>query len=125
MALDLRTRDQSQRGDVAEFVRGAHGRGADVAVERSAPRTIQTAIAALRKGGALTWWVTLRQDRVTAASRRYRQLVCSAPARHRANIQLASTYWARGAIRVEPRISAVPVSEGPAGSSACTPASRG
>jgi len=58
MALDLGATAviNPKEGDVAEFVRGrTSGRGADVAVEAvGATEPIQTAIAALRKGGALT-----------------------------------------------------------------------
>lgn len=93
------------------------GRGADVAIEAvGATGPIQTAIASLRKGGALTLVgnitptielplqaVVTRQLRLTGS--------CASCGEYPASIELI----ARGAIRVRPLISAVaPLEEGPA-----------
>jgi L-iditol 2-dehydrogenase len=107
-----------KQGDVAEFVRSrTSGRGADVAVEAvGATEPIQTAIAALRKGGVLALVgnvapkielplqsVVTRQLRLSGS--------CASSGEYPACIDLL----ARGAIRVEPLISAVaPLAEGPA-----------
>ncbi len=92
------------------------GRGADVAVEAvGATEPIETAIACLRKGGALTLVgnitpkielplqaVVTRQLRLTGS--------CASSGEYPASIDLI----ARGAIRVRPLISAVaPLAEGP------------
>jgi L-iditol 2-dehydrogenase len=93
------------------------GRGADVALEAvGATEPVQTAIASLRKGGALTLVgnitpkielplqaVVTRQLRLTGS--------CASCGEYPASIELI----ARGAIRVRPLISAVaPLEEGPA-----------
>jgi L-iditol 2-dehydrogenase len=93
------------------------GRGADVALEVvGATAALKTALAALRKGGALTLVgnssptvdlplqsVVTRQIRVTGS--------CASAGEYPACIELL----ARGAIRVEPLIGAVaPLAEGPA-----------
>jgi L-iditol 2-dehydrogenase len=93
------------------------GRGADVALEVvGATESLKTALAALRKGGALTLIgnssptvdlplqsVVTRQIRVTGS--------CASSGEYPACIELL----ARGALRVEPLISAVaPLAEGPA-----------
>lgn len=93
------------------------GRGADVAIEAvGATEPIQTAIASLRKGGALTLVgnitpkielplqaVVTRQLRLTGS--------CASCGEYPASMELL----ARGAIRVRPLISAVaPLEEGPA-----------
>ena len=104
--------------DVAEFVRArTSGRGADVAIEAvGATDPVRTAIAALRKGGALTLVgnvtpnidlplqaVVTRQIRVHGS--------CASSGEYPACIDLV----ARGALRVDPLISAVaPLTEGPA-----------
>jgi L-iditol 2-dehydrogenase len=92
------------------------GRGADIALEAvGATQPIQTAIASLRKGGALTLVgnitpkielplqaVVTRQLRLTGS--------CASCGEYPASIEL----MARGAIRVRPLISAVaPLAEGP------------
>lgn len=92
------------------------GRGADVAIEAvGATPPVQTAIASLRKGGALTLVgnitptielplqaVVTRQLRLTGS--------CASCGEYPASIEL----MARGAIRVRPLISAVaPLEEGP------------
>lgn len=105
-------------GDVPAAVRElTEGRGADVAIEAvGATGPIQTAIASLRKGGALTLVgnitpkielplqaVVTRQLRLTGS--------CASCGEYPASIELI----ARGAIRVRPLISAVaPLEEGPA-----------
>ena len=107
-----------KQGDVAEFVRErTGGRGADVAVEAvGATEPIQTAIAALRKGGALTLVGNIApkielplQAVVTRQLRLFGS--CASSGEYPTCIDLL----ARGAIRVEPLISAVaPLAEGPA-----------
>jgi L-iditol 2-dehydrogenase len=120
MALDLGATAviNPKEGDVAEFVREhTSGRGADVAVEAvGATEPIQTAIAALRKGGALTLVGNIApkielplQAVVTRQLRLFGS--CASSGEYPTCIDLL----ARGAIRVEPLISAVaPLAEGPA-----------
>lgn len=107
-----------KKEDVAEAVRAlTGGRGADAAVEVvGATEPVQTALASLRKGGALTLVgnvspkvelplqsVVTRQIRVTGS--------CASSGEYPACLDLL----ARGAIRVEPLISArAPLSEGAA-----------
>jgi L-iditol 2-dehydrogenase len=104
--------------DVTAYVRErTGGRGADIAMEVvGATEPLQTALAALRKGGALTLVgnispqvelplqsVVTRQIRVMGS--------CASSGEYPACISLL----ARGAIRVEPMISArAPLEEGPA-----------
>jgi L-iditol 2-dehydrogenase len=104
-------------GDAAQFVRErTAGRGADVALEVvGATEPIATAIASLRKGGALTLVgnvsprvelplqaVVSRQIRITGS--------CASCGEYPACIHLLSS----GAIRVQPLISALaPLSQGP------------
>jgi L-iditol 2-dehydrogenase len=106
------------RDDVPAAVRAlTNGRGADVALEAvGATAPIQTAIAAVRKGGAVTLVgnivpkiefplqsVVTRQIRVMGS--------CASSGEYPACIDLL----ARGAIRVEPMLTArAPLSEGPA-----------
>ncbi len=120
MALDLGATAaiNPKEGDVAEFVRErTGGRGADVAVEAvGATEPIQTAIAALRKGGALTLVGNVApkielplQAVVTRQLRLFGS--CASSGEYPTCIDLL----ARGAIRVEPLISAIaPLAEGPA-----------
>jgi L-iditol 2-dehydrogenase len=107
------------KGDnVADFVRArTSGRGADVAVEAvGATEPVRTAITALRKGGALTLVgnVTPNIDLpVQAVVTRQLRLFgsCASSGEYPACIDLL----ARGALRVDPLISAVaPLAEGPA-----------
>ncbi len=104
--------------DVSEFVRErTGGRGADVAVEAvGATEPVQTAIAALRKGGALTLVgniaPTIELPLQAVVTRQLRLFgSCASSGEYPACMDLL----ARGAIRVEPLISAIaPLSEGPA-----------
>lgn len=104
--------------DVPEYVRGCtNGRGADIAAEVvGATEPLKTALSSLRKGGALTLvgnispsvelplqWVVTRQINLIGS--------CASAGEYPACIELL----ARGAMRVEPLMSAVaPLSEGPA-----------
>ena len=107
-----------KEADAAELVRGlTSGRGADIALEAvGATEPIQTAIAALRKGGALALVGNVAprielplQAVVTRQLRLFGS--CASSGEYPACIDLL----ARGAIRVEPLISAVaPLAEGPA-----------
>ncbi|MGB7759412.1 MAG: galactitol-1-phosphate 5-dehydrogenase [Bryobacteraceae bacterium] len=120
MALDLGATAviNPKEGDVLEFVRErTGGRGADVAVEAvGATGPIQTAIAALRKGGALTLVGNIApkielplQAVVTRQLRLFGS--CASSGEYPTCIDLL----ARGAIRVEPLISAIaPLAGGPA-----------
>jgi threonine dehydrogenase-like Zn-dependent dehydrogenase len=107
-----------KHGDPAAAIRElTEGRGADVALECvGATDPIRTAIASVRKGGAVTLVgniapaidlplqaVVTRQIRVQGS--------CASCGEYPASIEL----MARGAIRVDPLISAVaPLAEGPA-----------
>lgn len=104
--------------DVSEFVRErTGGRGADVAVEAvGATEPMQTAIAALRKGGALTLVgniaPTVELPLQAVVTRQLRLFgSCASSGEYPACMDLL----ARGAIRVDLLISAIaPLSEGPA-----------
>ena len=107
----------AKTADAVEFVRALTcGRGADIALEVvGSTEPLQTALAAVRKGGALTLVgnlspkvelplqsVVTRQIRVMGS--------CASSGEYPACIDLL----ARGAIRVEPLISAIsPLAEGP------------
>jgi len=106
------------QGDVAEFVRArTSGRGADVAVEAvGATDPVRTAIAALRKGGALTLVgnVTPNID-LPLQSVVTRQIRLSGSCASSGEYPTCIDLLARGALRVDPLISAVaPLVEGPA-----------
>ena len=116
-ALGADAQVNAKSADAVEFVRGlTAGRGADVAVEAvGATEPIATALACLRKGGALTLVgnfspkvelplqsVVTRQIRVMGS--------CASAGEYPACIGLL----ARQAIRVDPLISATPpLDEGP------------
>jgi len=107
-----------QEADAAEFVRErTSGRGADVAVEAvGATEPIATAIAALRKGGALTLVgnVSPKVDLPLQAVVT-RQLRLSGSCASSGEYPTCIDLLARGAIRVEPLVSAVaPLAAGPA-----------
>jgi len=85
-----------KEGDVAEFVREAHRDAARMSPwKRSAPpNRFKPPSRRCAKVAHLLWWVTLRlRSSYRCKPSLLASFVCSAPARHRANIQLASTYW--------------------------------